>query len=281
MRITALVENMTPSSRYRARHGLSLWIEAGDLRILFDMGPDDSFLHNAAALGIDAAAADAAVVSHGHADHGGGLGAYLSASAERGYRAPVYLRPHAFDEHLSGAPGNLRPIGLDTSLAADPRLVVTGDRLEIAPGLILFATSTRPHPEPASNARLHRRPEPCGAPALDDFSHEQSLLVADRGRSVLVTACSHAGILNIIERAERIAGSPLAAVVGGFHLTAPSAGTAECGETVQALARELARRPTCYWTCHCTGLEAFGALRDELHDRVRYLYTGETVEIKE
>ena len=99
MRITVLVENATPSSRLAARHGLALWIEAAGRRVLFDVGPDGSALANAAALGIDVGMADAAVLSHGHADHGGGLGAYLAAT--RAASTPLYVRPHAFDEHLS------------------------------------------------------------------------------------------------------------------------------------------------------------------------------------
>ena len=44
------------------------------------MGPDASFLDNARALGIDLAAVDAAVLSHGHSDHGGGLAAFCEAN---------------------------------------------------------------------------------------------------------------------------------------------------------------------------------------------------------
>ena len=58
MNITVLVENSTPSSRFIARHGISLFIETGERRILFDRGPDAAFLDNARTLGIDVAAAD-------------------------------------------------------------------------------------------------------------------------------------------------------------------------------------------------------------------------------
>ena len=55
MKVTVLLENATPSSRFIAKHGLSLLLETGGRRVLFDMGPDESFLHNAHALGIDVA----------------------------------------------------------------------------------------------------------------------------------------------------------------------------------------------------------------------------------
>ena len=155
MKVTVLLENATPTSRLAARHGLALWVEAAGRRILFDMGPDAAFLANAEELGIDVATADAAVLSHGHADHGGGLGAYLAATDACGAQAPVFVRAHAFDVHLSGSGERRHAISLDPALAGAARLVtVTEDALDIAPGLTLFATTARPHPEPASNARL-------------------------------------------------------------------------------------------------------------------------------
>lgn len=286
MKVTVLLENATPTSRLAARHGLALWVEAAGRRILFDMGPDAAFLANAEELGIDVATADAAVLSHGHADHGGGLGAYLAAADARSAQAPVFVRAHAFDVHLSGSGERRHAISLDPALAGAARLVtVTEDALDIAPGLTLFATTARPHPEPASNARLFAAPG--GAPAeaagtevvADNFSHEQSLLVREGGRTVLISACSHAGILNIMDEAERLAARPLDAVVAGFHLMAPSALSTADDTTVRTLARELAAHPARYFTFHCTGLAAYSVLRDELGPRVSYLACGSTVEL--
>ena len=286
MKVTVLLENATPTSRLAARHGLALWVEAAGRRILFDMGPDAAFLANAEELGIDVATADAAVLSHGHADHGGGLGAYLAAADARSAQAPVFVRAHAFDVHLSGSGERRHAISLDPALAGAARLVtVTEDALDIAPGLTLFATTARPHPEPASNARLFAVPAGTSADAAgaevvaDDFSHEQSLLVREGGRTVLISACSHAGILNIMDEAERLAARPLDAVVAGFHLMAPSALSTADDTTVRALARELAAHPARYFTFHCTGLAAYSVLRDELGPRVSYLACGSTVEL--
>ena len=71
MTITMLVENTTSQGSIGAQHGLSLFIETGGTRILFDMGSDDLFAKNARVLGIDLASVDLAVLSHGHWDHGG------------------------------------------------------------------------------------------------------------------------------------------------------------------------------------------------------------------
>ena len=271
MNMTVLVENTTPSSRFAARHGLSLWIEACGMRMLFDMGPDDAFLRNARALGIDIRKADLAIVSHGHADHGGGLGAYLMVTA--GCTAPVYLHAGAFTPHVSGTARHHHAIGLDAALAVDARLHVVDEPVtELAPGVTLFTCPVRTHAQPSGNARLFTVEE--GAVVPDRFDHEQSLLLQEGERRVLVSACSHAGILNIMDEAERIAGAPLDLVVAGMHLTSPSAGIGEPVEVVEGLARELAARQARYVTFHCTGLAGLVALRDVLGERIEPAATG-------
>lgn len=278
MNITVLVENSTPSSRFIARHGLSLFIETGERRILFDVGPDAAFLDNARTLGIDVAAADTVVISHGHSDHGGGLKAYLERTRDVARPAPVYVREHAFEKHLSGTRERHRSIGLDPALAEDERVVTTGEVRALGDGLLLFSCAGGEHALPASNGRLFA----CNAQGElvpDAFLHEQSLLVHEGDRYILISGCSHAGILNIMAQAETLAGAPLDAVVAGFHLTAPSAGTMADAEQIRLLGREMASLSTCFYTFHCTGLDAYSLLRDELGDRLRYLYTGASVEV--
>ena len=294
MRVTVLVENCTPSSRLAARHGLSLLLEpvgpdGRRRRVLFDLGPDDALLANARALGVDLGDVDAVVLSHGHYDHGGGLGAYLEATAGLAAAARVHVREGAFAPRVSGD----HPVGLDPALAGDHRVVVVGMRHALGEGLELFSVpaASRHHPQPVANRRLFEvRPGTDGAIGLvpDAFLHEQSLLVTEprapgtggAPRHVLVSGCSHAGILNVMEEAERICGGSLDAVVAGFHLTEPSGGRAQAAEDTRDLARALAARPhTRYHTLHCTGLEAFALLRDELGERVGYLRVGSRAEV--
>ena len=73
MKIVTLLENTSRRPGLTAARGLSLYAETAERKVLFDMGPDEAFLENARALGVDLAAVDTAVLSHGHSDHGGGL----------------------------------------------------------------------------------------------------------------------------------------------------------------------------------------------------------------
>ena len=88
MRVYTLMENQPAGPGYAAEHGLSLYVQAGGRALLVDMGQGDGFLRNAAALGVDISQVEAAILTHGHYDHGGGLGAFFGANL----RAVVYSR---------------------------------------------------------------------------------------------------------------------------------------------------------------------------------------------
>ena len=109
MKIWTLLENTRQAEAFTAEHGLSLYIETARRRILLDTGQTGAFAANAAALGVDLAAVDTAVLSHGHYDHGGGLERFLALNRT----APLYLSRHAFEAHYHGPE---KYIGLDPAL---------------------------------------------------------------------------------------------------------------------------------------------------------------------
>lgn len=201
MNILCLSENHVKEP-FQSEHGLSLLLTWQEHSLLFDMGASSLFLKNAARLGADVAGVEAAALSHGHYDHGGGLRAFLAHNAH----APVYVRAEAF-----GARGSLRPsgevaqIGLDASLRANPRLRLLTDNAQILPGALLFADEGREAPLPRANGVLFR--EEGGIWAPDPFCDEQNLLLRAEGKAVLVTGCAHRGIVNIVRRAQELAGA--------------------------------------------------------------------------
>ena len=256
MKITVLAEN-TPGAGLEAEHGLSLLVETADCRFLFDMGQTDLFARNARALGVDLREADFAVLSHGHYDHGGGLGTFLTLND----RAPVYINRSAFEPHYNAAD---RYIGLDPALEGHDRLVIAADGQRIAPGLTLFCR------------------DPAGAGAFDtgglqvleegrlqpeDFRHEQYLLAEEGGKKILFSGCSHRGILRIMDRYRPDV------LIGGFHLSKlPLDGA------LRDYGRELNAFPAVYWTCHCTGVPQYRFLRQTMRN-LRYLKTGDRIEV--
>ena len=115
MRICCLMDNRAREG-FAAEHGLSLWIEAAGKKLLFDAGESGAFAENAQRLGIELAQADAAVLSHGHYDHAGGMERFLELNAG----ARLYLRRGAEEPHWSLSTGERRYIGLSCLLYTSP-----------------------------------------------------------------------------------------------------------------------------------------------------------------
>lgn len=110
--ITVLVTNIVFGPKLKAEHGLSLWIEYSGKRILFDTGQSNLLFSNAGLLDVDLTEADAVVLSHGHYDHTGGLNRLLKIAPD----AMVYLHPNALDCKFSRKNGQVREIGLRSSI---------------------------------------------------------------------------------------------------------------------------------------------------------------------
>ena len=82
MKLYTLLENTSYDADLHTEHGLSLYLEACGHKILFDAGQTDAFAYNAKLLGVDLSAADIAILSHGHYDHGGGLKRFLDINTK-------------------------------------------------------------------------------------------------------------------------------------------------------------------------------------------------------
>lgn len=258
MKIVSLLENTAANANVQPEHGLCLYIETGEHRILFDMGQTALFAENAKALGVDLAAVDLAVLSHGHYDHGGGLATFL----EINQTAPVYVSEHAFLPHYNGTQ---KYIGLDTALMGHPRLVTVKDVCEIAEGLTLYSCNDRAREHDLGSFGLTERVGDAFVP--DDFRHEQYLLIREGTRRVLISGCSHKGILDITEWFLPDV------LIGGFHFS-----KMPLDHTLAEAARALDAHATVYYTCHCTGAEQYAFMKKEMKN-LHYLACGETVEV--
>lgn len=260
MKIVTLMENTSCSQDLRAEHGLSLSIEACGKRILFDAGQTDAFARNAEKLGIDLAAVDYAVLSHGHYDHGGGLGRFLEINE----MAPVYINTNAFGLHYNAAG---KYIGLDPALAESGRLILTGEKHSIAPGITLFSCNDLHRAYPTNPFGLTVKEGSAFRP--EDFRHEQYLLVEENGKRVCFSGCSHKGVLNIVRwfRPD--------VLVGGFHFMKLN----PLGVELRQAAEVLLGYPTTYYTGHCTGLAQFEAMKRIMGPRLHALSVGTVLEV--
>lgn len=263
MTIHCLIENSCSTPDLTAEHGLSLLIDTGGLRILFDTGASPAFADNASRLGIDLDTVDFAILSHGHYDHGGGIPRFLELNSH----APVWVSPHAFAPHFNAAG---KDIGLPPALANHPRILPVHDAVDhLAPGISLHSAATLPQSFPAEGAGMTAVVNQARVP--EDFRHEQYLLVREAGRSILISGCSHRGILNIATHFDADI------LIGGFHLMRVDPVT-EAARLHDIADRLLATR-TRYFTGHCTGDAAYRVLKSRMGDRLQTFSTGQVIRL--
>lgn len=259
MRVYTLMENQPAGPGYAAEHGLSLYVQAGGRALLVDMGQGDGFLRNAAALGVDISQAEAAILTHGHYDHGGGLGAFYGANQ----RAVVYSRREAFAPHYRADGGY---IGLDPAYICPSRICWTADETRLWPGAYLCTCNGRPMAYGGATEGMYiqmgRERQP------DDFSHEQYLVLEDEGRRVVFSGCSHKGVCNIA------AWLRPDVLIGGFHLREDADPA-----LVEQVGRRLLALGGIYYTCHCTSQGAYARLKDIMGEKLRRLRAGDVAEI--
>ena len=282
MLITALIEIDVIEDRddLKAEFGLSIHVRTGDRQILFDTGSSGAFADNAEVLGIDLAEVDAAVLSHHHFDHGGGLGRFLESNE----RARVYLRrAEAADRYFKALALIKRPIGLDPSLLdrwPDRFEHISGER-EVASGVHLITEIGSNHDRPRGNRYLFVEHD--GSLAPDPFDHELVMVIHEDDGMVVFSGCSHNGILNMIEAArDRFPDVPIKAVIGGFHLIGiPFFNTmAASRREVEDMGREiLMMSPGKVYSAHCTGAKGYQVLQGVMGDTLETFHTGTTIEV--
>lgn len=263
MKIYTLMENTSFSPEFAAEHGLSLYIETKKHKILFDIGQTEKFASNAEKLGIDLSQVDTAVLSHGHYDHGGGIRRFL----ELNDKAPVYLSRYAFGDYYHGEE---RYIGLDQSLKGNDRLIFTEDELEMDGELTFCSCNDKECAFPLDSAGLTEKTD--GGFIPDVFLHEQYLVIREDGKKVVISGCSHKGILNIVNWLQPDV------LVGGFHFMGQAV-SMEGNPVLDRAAEVLMARDTLYYTGHCTGQEPFAYLKKRMGERLRYLAAGQSVTI--
>lgn len=255
-----------------ANHGLSLVITArigSDIRILlFDAGPEAYTLaRNGDRLRTPFGEVGGMVLSHGHWDHAGGFpeAVRLIVSANGGKPVPFHVNPGMFLtrglKQPNGvvvpaepvmSPGDLERRGAAVVNSAEARAILeqmfylSGEIPRVTP----YERGLPPHVKLSPDGKTWE-PDPL---ILD----ERYVAVHVKGKGAVVfTACSHAGVINVLKDARNTFGDvPLYAVMGGFHLS---------GAEVEAIIPDTIRDFGAFGLkrivpCHCTGWRALHAL---------------------
>ncbi len=179
-KVIVLVDN-NKGAKGKNAWGFSALIEVGDLKVLFDTGPDPKLLeYNVKALGVSLEDVDFVFISHEHADHSGGL-SYV-ASLRKGVKVflPKGVSPGFLDR--------LRSMGLEPVELSEPEVLAEG----------VMSTGTME-----------------GPPA------EHGLIINLRSGAILITGCAHPKVERMVERAYNLTGKVYGVMGGFHLFSAP------------------------------------------------------------
>jgi len=244
---------------FLAEHGFSYLIKVysgtEEHAVLFDAGASTTcFFHNADLLHVDFGKIEAVALSHGHFDHFGALVEFLDRAAKG---IPLVLHPDAFLERRLSVPGigavpfpsldetalnrtgaTIRKIKENSTLASD-LILVLGEVERVTDFEKGF---------PWAEAKID------GEWVVDRFNDDRGLAVKVKGRGLVVLGgCSHAGIINTVRYARKVAQTDkVHAVMGGFHLTG-AIFEPIIGPTIEEM-KKIA--PDFVVPMHCTGWKA-------------------------
>ena len=265
MNLTVLLDNNTFIDRYfLGEPGVSYFIEADGVKVLFDAGYSDAFIRNAQKMGINLLDVDVVVLSHGHLDHTWGLAPLVQLYSEgiiekRAVKRPrLVAHPHVLASRRLDDVPEIGSMLSAEKLAAFFDLQFSREPLQLTDRLTFLGEIGR--------CTDFEAQKPIGAildngmEVADSLLDDSALVYRAPAGLVIITGCSHSGICNIVAHAQQVTGEQrVLDIIGGFHLLDPSEqqlkGTLDFLSAVQ---------PGCVHACHCTDLHSKIALASAL-----------------
>ncbi|MGD9238458.1 MAG: MBL fold metallo-hydrolase [Desulfobacterales bacterium] len=271
-----------PTATLLAEHGLSLLVrvqrDAEKHTILFDTGYNSmSVLHNMEQLAVDLNEMEAIVLSHAHMDHTGSLYPILEKISDP---IPLVIHPDAF----------LSPRFIEEKDGTKRRFPRTLVREELSQCNVTLVESKNPTPivdetilvtgeverttafeKGMPNALIERD----GSLQRDPVTDDQALVMNLKEKGlVVISGCSHAGIVNTVRYAKKLTGiEKVHAVLGGFHLSGPFYEKI-LGQTIDQL---KALSPAVVVPMHCTGRKAMDQFAREFPSSFELNSVGSTI----
>jgi 7,8-dihydropterin-6-yl-methyl-4-(beta-D-ribofuranosyl)aminobenzene 5'-phosphate synthase len=260
--------------------------------VLVDFGfTPQALVNNTDLLGIDAGALDALVLSHGHYDHFGGLAGFLRQhQGKLKPKLPIYIGgEECFCSREWTAPpvrGDfgvldrqaLEQANLAVTYAEGPSLVADHGFTTGQIGLTSFEKVLSPSAmkvgvEHGIGCYADKLPkdERTKTVVPDQFRHEIATAFHLKGRGLVVlTSCSHRGVVNAIKQAQAVSGvDKVHAVIGGFHLAPYKEDYVR--ETIASLKKIDINYVI---PLHCTGEPFYEMAKAEMPTKLLRSYTG-------
>lgn len=275
LKITTLIENNSDKNNILySEHGLSLYLEINEKKILFDTGQSGDFIKNAEKLKSDLNNLDYVILSHGHYDHSGGF-RKLVEDTSKSFKLLVgngfFNEKYKF---IEGESYKFNGNSFDEEFARENEVFIKyidEDLFNITEDVIIFSNFERKNDFEILNSKFYIKEN--DKYVIDDFSDEIVLGVKHEKGLVVILGCSHVGIVNILETIIQRTGMPIYAIVGGSHLI--EADEMRLNNTINYLKE---KNINILRLSHCTGNSAVEKLKSEFGNKFVYNNTGNIIE---
>lgn len=260
VRITTLSEN-TANYGYLAEWGLSILVEVDGARILMDTGLSFSAVYNAQLIGIDLSAIDLIVLSHGHADHTGGLREVLKIKGEVEVIAhpDIWAAKHV-QRNKEGVQYNGIPFLREELESHGARFNLVREPIHITENVM--TTGEIPMFSGYEEIENNLFVKEAGTLHPDPLADDLALIIDTDFGLVVILGCAHRGVVNTLRYAQNLTGKELVyAAIGGTHLFRASEERLE--KTIVDLKEIGIQR---LGVSHCTGFRASARLAQEFED---------------
>ena len=256
-----LAWNWSEKPQLVAEHGYSVLLTVhrnGESRsVIYDAGLGrETALHNLDVLGLELNHVEGMVLSHGHADHHGGLEGVLHRIGRK--NLPFILHPDAWQDRKivfpTGTEIHLPPPSKKTLEDQEVKILEERGPTLLLDDALLVSGQVERSTSFEKGFPIHHVRHNGGWEPDPWIWDDQGIICNVKGLGlVVVSSCSHSGVVNILQNAQEITGvKKVHAFIGGLHLTG---GIFEkiIPETVEQLTRI---GPKFVVPGHCTGWKA-------------------------